>query len=72
VQDETMEKQPAHKLLRAWLEGSGRKSSWMAAKLGVCGQTFSVWLNGHRLPIMPYRREIARETNGAVPVEAWE
>jgi len=47
-------------------------SAWLADKLGVTQQTVSAWLNGHRLPITPQRREIERLTVGAVPAVDWK
>jgi hypothetical protein len=66
-----MENTPAHTQLRAWLKSEGRMSAWLADKLGVTQQTVSAWMNGHRLPITPQRREIERLTDGAVRADSW-
>ena len=46
-------------------------SAWLADKLGVTQQTVSAWLNNHRLPITPQRREIERLTDGKVKADSW-
>ena len=46
-------------------------SAWLAVQLGVTQQTVSAWMNGHRLPITPQRREIERLTDRKVKADSW-
>lgn len=62
----------ANTLLNNWIKLEGRKAAWLADRLGVSRDAVYQWRQGNRLPIMPYRREIERITEGAVPADAWK
>lgn len=62
----------SHVSLSEWMHLTGRNGVWLARVLNVTPNTITQWRRGHNLPIMPYRREIERITEGAVPADAWK
>lgn len=42
-----------------------------ASELGVTKGAVVFWMEGERLPTLPFLYEIERTTGGAVPIEAW-
>jgi len=67
-----MENKTAPELLNDWLKREGRKGLWLASVLGVNKGAMTCWRRGHNPPLPPYRREIERITEGAVPASAWK
>ena len=56
---------------RAWLELEGRKSVWLAARLGVDATLVSHWLAGRRQPAPDQAEAIERLSNGLVKHDSW-
>ena len=56
---------------RAWLQAEGRKSTWLAAQLGVDPSLVSHWLAGRRQPTPEQAQAIQRLSDGVVPADVW-
>ena len=56
---------------RAWLQEDGRKSTWLAAQLGVDPTLVSHWLAGRRRPAPEQAQAIQRLSDGVVPADGW-
>jgi hypothetical protein len=56
---------------RAWLELEGRKSVWLAARLGVDATLVSHWLAGRRQPPPAAAAAIEGLSNGLVGGATW-
>jgi transcriptional regulator with XRE-family HTH domain len=62
----------APELLRQFLDENKITQATAAAALGVQRPVISLWLNGHSVPQLKRRRDIAIWTGGKVTEEAWE
>ncbi|MBM5812990.1 MAG: helix-turn-helix transcriptional regulator [Gammaproteobacteria bacterium] len=58
-------------LLRAWLDESGRKSAWLADRLGVDASLVSHWTAGRRVPSVEQAGALAALSSGLVPEGSW-
>lgn len=57
--------------LKEWREAQPLTQVAAAALLGVKQPVWSEWESGGRVPKLRFAVELARITNGAVPVEGW-
>jgi len=60
------------KLLRQWIDGTGRKVAWVAKAIPANRSLVHQWLNGNHTPRQIYRHRIEAVTGGAVPVDSWD
>lgn len=59
-------------LLKQWLEAEGRKIKWLAAQVPADRATVSIWVNGHQVPRLEYRKRLQDVTGLPVADErAW-
>ena len=63
---------PAPGLLKRFLRENGLTQAAFARAVDVSDPTASDWISGAKAPRFEHRAVIARWTNGAVPIEAWE
>lgn len=57
--------------LNAWLEKTGVKQKWVAAKMGVPESTVSAWVTGRHAPVLDNAVLLEKATGGAVKVQDW-
>jgi transcriptional regulator with XRE-family HTH domain len=62
---------PNRPRLREWREQHGLTQTAAAAVLGVQQPVWSEWESGGRIPKLRFAVELARITDGAVPVDGW-
>lgn len=67
-----MDKSTGARLLRKWVDDTGRKVAWVAAQVPVNRSHVHQWLNGKHTPRAVYRIRIEDLTDGAVPRHSWE
>lgn len=56
--------------LKAWLKAERGRTVALARSIGVTPQAVSAWARDNT-PILEFRRKIAKQTRGAVPVGGW-
>lgn len=57
--------------LLAWLDESGRKSSWVADRLGVDASLISHWLGARRVPSAEQAAALEALSSGLVRASSW-
>lgn len=59
-------------MLRVWMAEKRVECKELATKLCCAREQISAWRIGRAKPRMVYRQALERETDGQVPVSAWE